>query len=106
MSDRRRGRHCISWGARLDTLDRLLEERLDAEYGWVRRFEITLRALACAAALLASLALATGVWQPPPERALQWLLALAFLWTGAHLLRSIVGALAALNDQKSERLHG
>lgn len=90
----------------MDTIDRLLEERLEAEYGWMRRFEITVRASVCLAAFLAGLALVIGVWQPSPERVLQWALALAFLWTAAHLLRSVVGSLTAPGDPKSERLHG
>ncbi|WJR78776.1 hypothetical protein [Bradyrhizobium sp. NP1] len=90
----------------MDTLGQLLEKRIEAEFGWVRRTEITVRALACLAVFLAGLALAIGAWQPTPERALQWTLALTFLWTSAHLLRSIVGGLASLNEAKSERLRG
>ena len=91
----------------MDTLDRLIEERIEAEFGWMRRAEMAVRAVVCIATLLAALALAVGIWQPSAERVAQWALALAFSWTAVHLLRSIVGALSSSpNDAQSDRLHG
>ena len=90
----------------MDTLDRSIEERIEVEFGWMRRTEIAVRALACAATLFAAIALAAGIWQPSTERVAQWALALAFSWTAMHLLRSIVGGIAAQNDRQSDRLHG
>jgi hypothetical protein len=90
----------------LDILDRLIDERIEAEFGWMRRVEIVVRAAACVASLLAALALAIGLWQPSTERVLQCALALALSWAALHLLRSIVGALSSSIAPQSEHLHG
>ena len=78
----------------MDELSRAIDRNLEAQYGGLRRLEIVARGAACIVAFGMAASLIAGLWQPSAERAAQWVLALALLWGGVHLLRSVIGGSA------------
>ncbi|WPO42530.1 hypothetical protein [Tardiphaga sp. 42S5] len=90
----------------MNSLEHMVHERIEARFGWLRYAEITVRSLLCIGAFAIAATLVFGFWKPSAEHALQWMLAIAFAWVAARLMRSIVGALLSQYDVQSEHLRG